>query len=374
MTEETIQLQPKQLKVLELIEDSPAKVIGVGGGRGAAKSAGADRIALSLMMEQPGMLGCIVMRNYDQVRKYHIEPMLRAFPALDPFYNRSNSNLAIPVGDKVSQLDFSYAESLVDVERRFRSANYRYIIVDQAEQFTEPEIREMRKANRSPGGVPSKMILLFNMGGAGIQTLRKWFHTREFNERETPSDYAFVHVFPWDNVEWVRSELEEDGLSVRAYYSWSDNARMEYAASRGEYTRQLNSEDDAIRARDWFGSWESLEGAYFGKVFSRQDTMISDGQAKKLIKPWDKRWMSQDWGKAHFCSTHWHAKTLIAPSEAREILGWEIEKPLNAVITYRRLIVNEMSSHDVGTSNCGCYTYWRARTNSFLLSIPRRLW
>ena len=81
-----IHLQPKQGELLDLIEHSPASVIGVGGGRGAAKSGGADRVMLALMMDQPGMVGCIVMRNYDQVRKYHVESILRDFPVLEQYY------------------------------------------------------------------------------------------------------------------------------------------------------------------------------------------------------------------------------------------------------------------------------------------------
>ena len=345
----TLSFQPKQSKVLSLIKNSPASVIGVGGGRGAAKSKGADNIALDLLAEWPGCLGCIVMRNYDQVRRYHIEPMMRDFPELDQFYGRSDSNIKIPVrGGTTSQLDFSYAESLNDVERRFRSANYWFIIVDQAEQFTEQELREMRKACRRKGGGRAIFLLLFNMGGVGIQALRKWFHMREFNEFENPEDYAFVHVFPWDNVEWVRAALTQDGLTAKDYYSWTDEQRMGYAAVRGEYTRQLASEDEAIRNRDWLGSWESLEGAYFGRVFDRESTRIDANQVKRIQKPWDKRWLSQDWGKAHFCCTLWHSMSTLAPSEAKEILGWDVAHSLKIVITYRRLIVSEMTSLEVG--------------------------
>jgi hypothetical protein len=349
-----LSFQPKQALVLDLVQESVARVIGVGGGRGAAKSGGADRIAIDLLMEWPGVLGCIAMRNYDQVRKYHIEPMMRDFPSLDDYYSRSDANIQLPVGSDgngqliTSQLDFSYAESLPDVERRFRSANYGFIIVDQAEQFTEQELREMRKACRRRGGGRAIFLLLFNMGGVGIQALRKWFHTLEYNDGEDPKDYVFVHVFPWDNVEWVRAALAEDNLTPKDYYSWTDAERKEYAATRGEYTRQLATDDPAIRARDWEGSWDSLEGAYFGRVYDRQSTLITREQVAAIIKPWDKRWLSQDWGKAHFCCTQWHAKSVLTPSEAKGILGWDVDKPLNVITTYRRLIVNELTSTEVG--------------------------
>jgi hypothetical protein len=286
------------------------------------------------------------MRNYDQVFKYHIQPMLRLWPELEAGYRKGDKNLRLPNG---SQIDFSYAEDLLEIERRFRSANYYDIFVDQAEQFVESELREMKKANRWPGTVGKcKAVLFFNMGGAGIQTLRKWFHTHEYNEREDSSNFAFVHVFPWDNVEWSRAALEADGYTQEDYYyEWSDVERQEYCAQHSDYGKALNSEDDAIRNRDWLGSWESLEGAYFGRVFDQPSTLVTNAQVQQLIKPWDVRWLSQDWGKAHYCVTHWHAKALVPPEQARAVLGWVVNHPLNVAITYREMIVNEMSSPEV---------------------------
>lgn len=342
-----IALQPKQSKIYRALTKGEASWIGFGGGRGCGKSAAIDMIALSLALEFPGVLICIAMRNFDQVRKYHIEPMLRMFPDLADrdLYQASKFKILIPVGGKTSEIDFSYAENYEAVERRFRSANYRFILIDQAEQFVKEELVEIKKACRD--SEPAKLLLSFNMGGAGIQTLRKWFHDCEYNERQNPKDYTFVHVFPWDNVHWVRSELGKDGLDERDYYSWTDRQRMEYAAIRGEYTRSLNSDDDSIRARDWLGSWDSLEGAYYGRVFDRQSTMVTPSQVAGLVKPWHSRWLSQDWGKAHYCATYWHCKVTLSPNLCKDVLGWDVARSVNAVITYRELIVNELGSAEV---------------------------
>ncbi len=321
--------------------------IGLGGGRGAAKSGGADRIVVALSLSQKAIVSCVVMRNYDQVRKYHIEPILRTFPELRECFTSSTSKMKMP--DTLSEIDFSYAENLEDVKRRFRSGNYKYIIVDQAEQFTEDELREMRLANRWPGG-GAIMLLLFNMGGVGIQTLSKWFNpdALDYNEHEDPTHFKFLHVYPWDNVEWSRSELSAEGLTEDDYYSWSDKDRFEYFIYKTDYGKSLNSLDDALRARDLLGSWNSLEGAYFGRVFDRQATMIDMYQVQAIQKPWDKRWLGQDWGKSHFCCTLWNSMSMLSPLDAKAILGWETSAPLKVVITYRSLIVNEMTSAQVG--------------------------
>lgn len=320
----------------------------MGGGRGAAKSGGADRSAITLAIDEPGIVACVVMRNYDQVRKYHIEPLMRAFPDLQDYFTVSTSKLKVPCGNKIfSEIDFSYAENLSDVERRFRSANYKYIIVDQAEQFTEQELREMKNACRWPGG-GAKMLLLFNMGGVGIQTLRKWFHSLEYNEHEDPNDFKFLHVYPWDNVEWSRGELEKDGLTEKDYYGWTDAERFDYFVFRSDYGKALNSLDPTLRARDLLGSWESLEGAYFGMVFDRQATMVSPVQAGGILKPWSNRWLSQDWGKSHFNATLWHGMHTLGPSEVKSVLGWDVDQPLKVVVTYRSKIVSEKTSQQVG--------------------------
>lgn len=340
-----IPLQPKQWQILEWAESDWSGWIGVGGGRGAAKSRGADSVALTCSYSEKGIVSCVVMRNFDQVRKYHIEPTLRTWPLLQEYFKVSTAKLTIPATG--SEIDYSYAESLADVERRFRSANYKYIIVDQAEQFIEQELREMKNACRWPGG-GAKMILLFNMGGAGIQTLRKWFHTREYNEHEDPAGFRFLHVYPWDNVEWSRSALLDDGMTEDDYYDWTDAERFEYFTTRSDYGKSLNSLDDALRNRDLLGSWESLEGAYFGRVFDRQATMVDQTQVSRMLKPWSTRWLSQDWGKSHFCATFWHGIQTLSPSEVYEALGWEVTQPLRCVVTYRRRIVNELDSSQVG--------------------------
>jgi len=341
-----IRLQPKQYTVLEWMENSRASWLGGGGGRGAAKSGGGDRIALTLAMSQPGIVMCVVMRNYDQVRKYHIEPLLRTYPEFKDHFTVSTSKLKIPGSG--AEIDFSYAENLADVERRFRSGNYKYIIVDQAEQFSEEELREMKNACRWPGG-GAKILLLFNMGGAGcIQTLRRWFHEKDFAENEDPEDYSFIHMYPWDNVEWARDALAVDGLTEDDYYEWNDADRFDYFITRTDYGRNLNSLPDALRNRDLLSSWDSLEGAYFGRVFDRQATMIDHTQSSQILRAWDTRWLSQDWGKAHFCVTLWHGMRTLSPLETLDILGWQVTQPLKVVVTYRRLIVNELTSTEVG--------------------------
>lgn len=344
-------MQPKQWKVLDLVENSPATWVGMGGGRGGSKSAALQRIMLTRRLTHPGTLGCILMRNFDQVKRYHEDVMMRTWPQLDAGYHKTERKISIPFRDgPPSEIQFSYAESLDDVIRRFRSANYFDIFIDQAEQFSEAELREIKQAVRWPK-VPMgtcKLLLAFNMGGVGIGFLRQKFHFKEYTERETAEDFSFVHVAPFDNVEWVRPSLERDGLTEKDYYSWNTAARKAYCSTRSDYGRALVSQDEALVQRDFEGSWDVLEGAYFGRSFDRDKCVKATDVIGKLLRPWWERWLSQDWGRGHYCVTYWHASGQISPAEALALLGWKITLPLKVVVTYREYIAGGEAASDGG--------------------------
>jgi hypothetical protein len=350
-----------------LLTDDPASIIGVGGGRGAAKSSGADRVGVILLDEQPGIVICLVMRTWQkQIVPFHIEPIKRDFPWLSA--NLKTSPPAILRRGR-SQMEFKYAENYDDVEEAFRSGNYDLIIVDQAEQFSEREIREMRKANRSKGGRPAKMLLLFNMRGGGIQWLRKWFYLHEHNAAENPDDYAFLKVNPWDNVEWVKAALAEDGILVEDYYDWSDEQRKAYAALRGPYTRGLASDDPVIAKADWEGDWDSLEGAYFANSFDLESVRIVPSLVQGLMKSWATHWMAQDWGRTHWCATGWAFRIALKPSEAEAFLGWKLIKPINLTVIYREMICNEKEAPEVARDMLNCMLAdERAKIQAYFLS------
>lgn len=348
-----INLQPKQVLVSNYFNSLGPSWIGLPGGRGGAKSGCIQRIQLDRRLSLPGTIGVIVMRNFDQVREYHIDVMLRTWPELEACFHSTDRKLVLPCDTgKASEIIFSYAETLADVIRRFRSASFYDITVDQAEQFTEAELREMKQACRWPNAPQGacKFGLAFNMGGAGIDFLRKKFHLREYNKNEKPSQFASVHFFPWDNVEWVRPALEADGLTESDYYSWSDAERREYCASRSDYGLNLISQDEPLVKRDWDGSWDALEGTYFGRVWDRDKVVIDRQQFAMLVKPWWTRWNSQDWGKGHFCTTLWHARGDVPAADLKKILGWELDRPLRLTITYREYVAGGAAASDEGAN------------------------
>lgn len=346
-----IELQPKQGAVYDLVFDGTATWIGGGGGRGGAKSGCIHRTMLARRLAYPGTIGAIMMRNSDQVRDYHEEPMKRTWPQLERFYHKGDRCITLPFTEgSPSVIKFTYAETLKDVIRRFRSANYFDIAIDQAEQFTEEELREIKQAVRWPD-VPEgtcKLWLFFNMGGVGIDFLRKKFHTLEYNKQEDPKNFAFVHFFPYDNVEWSKPALKVDGLTIDDYYAWPEEQQREYCATRSQYGKDLMSQDDSLIQRDFYGSWESLEGAFFGRSFDRNSTVLDPDLAERLIKPWWERWMAQDWARGHYCMTYWFASGEISPKEAKELLDWDVRTTLKIIICYREYVAGGEAAPDHG--------------------------
>jgi hypothetical protein len=359
MIQPEIVLQPKQGMVYDLVEDGSATWIGMPGGRGGAKSGCLQRIMLARRMEYPGSIAAMVMRNCDQVLKYHVDPMLRAYPELNQYYSKVKSKageIVLPMPKQngrlmpPSEIHFLYAESLEDVIRRFRSGNYFDIFVDQAEQFSEAELREIKQAVRSPGALlgSCKFLLAFNMGGVGIDFLRKKFHLHEYNPQELPEDFDSVHFFPWDNVEWSRGSLQAEGLTVEDYYSWPEEKRKEYCATKSDYGRTLVGQDASLVKRDWDSSWDVLEGAFFSKVFDRDKAVLSPEAVSRIIKPWWVKWASEDWGRGHYCANYWHARGEMSPEEVQKLLGWKVSRTLKVVITYREYIAGGAAAGDEG--------------------------
>ena len=348
-----ITLQPIQGELLDAVEGNLATWIGIGGGRGSAKSRGVQSVMMARRLTWPGTVGAIVMRNSDQVRRYHEDTMLRTWPQLRPFYHKGDRHISLPFQDgRESVIEFTYAETLEDVIRRFRSANYFDIAIDQAEQFTEEELREIKQAVRWPD-VPEgtcKLILSFNMGGVGIGFLRKKFHDLDYSEREDPGRYTFIHGRPYDNVAWSLPSLQSDGLTEEDYYSWPEVKRREYCATRSDYGRELYSQDEALVKRDFDGSWDSLEGAYFMRSFDRNSTVLAPEQVQEIIKPWWERWLSQDWARGHYCVTYWNAMGELSPAEVKQYLGWDVRLGLKVIITYREYVAGGEAAPDSGGS------------------------
>jgi phage terminase large subunit len=362
-----ISLQPVQSLLDWLYENSKASWLGYGGSRGGAKSGAIRRIQVRRRMQYPGTAGQILRRVWDDVQKNHINKMWDDFPELRPLYRAGEHSIVFPNG---SRLFFDASEGVADVERKAFGPEFMDISVDQAEQFTEKELKQLKTTCRWPSmeEYKCKFGLFFNPGGVGAGFLQRVFvPPYDYHERETKEDFAFVQAYVWDNVEWSRAALRKDILALpeweayRAYvqspggwnglapeeqaeidaaatklfYSWDGEKRYQYTITRSQYGQELNRLDATMRPGQLLGDFRRFAGQYFSNWQRDRHVVSLDGV--KLEKWWP-RWISIDWGYQHHTAVYWHIQVGSKTEDGKE-------RPLT--VTYREYVVNHLSERAV---------------------------
>jgi phage terminase large subunit len=315
-----IPLQPKQLELLRLVEDSPATWIGYGGSRGGAKSHGARAVMFLRRLKYPGTRGLVFRRKHKDLWGNHIQPLFDQFPFMRVWYHTQTHELTLP---NRSTILFDYAEHPNDI-KGFQGQSFMDVAVDEATHLTEDELVFLKTCNRWPGQPDRKckIILICNPGNVGHAFVKRVFISREYHEKEKAEDYAFLYARAWDNVEWSRVALSQFGLSESDYYRWSDEERFKFFIQNTDYGRTLDRLPQALRIGHLLGDWDQFAGQYFS-IFNPAKHVVPAQQLR--IEPWQNRWISIDWGFAHNSAIYWHAITETG------------------VVTYRECIVNNMS-------------------------------
>ena len=254
-----IALQPRQLELAHLMEARGPNVatwLGYGGALGGGKSGAIRRVMLARRGKYPNTVGVIVRRVLADVKENHIQKFLEEFPQLRSCYNATDYEFVLP---NRSRIKFMYAENSQEVDRKFYGPEFFDIFIDQAEQFSEGELRTINARNRAPGAPDGlcKMGLFFNPGGCGTEFLRRVFWLKQYHGNERASDYAFIQSYGWDNYEWLRGTGE---ISERDYYQLGNDERFKLFVERSQYGRKLNELPESIRAGHLMGSFDSFAG------------------------------------------------------------------------------------------------------------------
>lgn len=354
-------LQPKQLDIGELIYKTGPDVatwIGGGGARAGGKSGGLRRIMLERRMKRPGTAGVIVRRTFKDVNENHIQKYFSEYPDLIPYWRATDNEFRLP---NKSRLCFRYYENKQAVDQGFWGPEWYDVFIDQAEQFTEYEMTIARSACRWPGAPMNdcKLGLFFNPGGVGTEFLRRVFHQRRFNGRENPENYAFVHLFGWDNYVW----FEQLGISAKEFYALPDGVRHgdECPAGaegdrEGSYHccrfhmfihrtaegQKLNALPPSLRAGHLLGSFDSFAGQYFAGVWDESKLILTAQQEANLIQPWWNRWMAHDDGFVHHAAIGWFTSGKVSPKLMHEVFGVVIQEAVTVVVVYRCLVEAEV--------------------------------
>lgn len=349
--------QHKQAKLYALFKATGpcvATTIGGGGAKGGAKSAGARncslRLACELGEEYPGVTITIVRRVYDDLKKNHIDELFAAYPGLRQYYSQDNKELTLAHGARIV---FAFAETAGDVERKFRGGYQSpFIIVDEAQQFTEAELHDFKMATRwtqRSTGIPDgfcKLMLLFNPGGRSADYLRRIFWTREYHGAEKPSDFDFVHMFGWDNYEWFRGQVK---IGEQEFYKLPSAVRFRLFTENTQYGRDMNAMPESVRKGYLLGSFDQFEGQYFAGAWDREKCVLTPKIVEHIIQPWWVRWMAQDWAFAEHSSHGWYAAGKVSPSDWVQLFGGECQYSMDIVIRYREHVISNRAEADMAT-------------------------
>jgi len=257
-------LQPKQESLYTIIEQSNFQWIGYGGARGGAKSHAIRGLAVAFGYKYS--IQSLVFRRYrDDLLKNHVYPLLRAYPGLKQYFNKSELVLYSKKGNPL--IKFDYAERDEDIEKVAQGTEYQIIFVDEATQSTEYMIKYLSTANRdSESRFPSrsKMVLTMNPGGQGHAFIKRVFIDKMYQGNELASDYCFIQAHVWDNVMWSLRALKEQGISVdEYYYKWSEDQRKDFTIKYSDYAKNLSGLPEDLKLAYLYGDWNVFGGMFF---------------------------------------------------------------------------------------------------------------
>jgi len=267
----TISLQPKQKTLKNAIEFGNFEWIGYGGARGGAKSHAVRSLAIFFGWKYK--IQSLIFRRYrDDLLKNHVYPLLRAYPSLRDYFNKTELTFYHPE-TRSPILKFDYTEREEDIEKVGQGTEYQLVFIDEATQSTQGMIEYLSTCCRDPYGLfpsPAKVICTMNPGGVGHAYIKRVFVDRIFHDYEKPESYYFIQAHVWDNIFWALGALKRDGFTAEDYYGWPEEKRIEYTlGADAPYVRRLKALPYDLMMANLYGDWEIFGGSFFPD-FSRK--------------------------------------------------------------------------------------------------------
>jgi len=357
--------QPKQQRLLDLMLSTgpdAATIIGAGGAKGGGKSGAAQNIAVSLAVElggkYPGFPVTIVRRVFKDLQDNHVSAMKMRWPELQAYWSAGQEHFAFR-GAGVIQ--FRYSETTEDTRRKFLGGfQTGILIIDEAQQFSEEELKWMILSARWPGVAPNtcKVLMLFNPGGISGSYLRRVFWWKNYEGEELAGNYEFLHIFGWDNYEWFRGQCN---IKQKDFYALPSQCRdgMD-PADRGDGQccryhlfirdtsegRKYNEMPPSIRMGMLLGNFDHFEGQYYAGVWDEELSTISAVECGQIVQYWWTRWMSLDWGFSHYSVNVWLAAGKVPARITKQVFGYE--RDIDAIVIERAIAERRAAEYDFG--------------------------
>ncbi len=268
-----VHLQPVQIALYKMYENSSFTKIGFGGPRGGTKSHSADSVMLMRRIKYCNTNGLFVMKVYQDMLDIHIRPMLEAYPELEEYFNRQDMIMKLPNG---SFIRFLSGDNLETFKQR-KGRGFADIMIDQSELFSQDEIEFLYTINRSVNPlITPKTLLCFNPGNVGHSYHKRVFFDKIFQGNEKPEDFGYLVAYGWDNAYWsIKQIAQERNVAdielidseviqslVKEYHKLDNDTRFEYFI-KSDYGKILNGLPTNKRKAEMFGDMEIFEGMFF---------------------------------------------------------------------------------------------------------------
>ena len=221
----------------ELFLKDKHKIVIFGGARGGGKSWAIRVKAILMCLKHKGLIVTIVRQTYPELQANHIKP-LRAMLKCGTSeaiakYTDSQKEFRFENG---STILCKYCSSDKDLER-FQGLETHVLVVDEAAQMTEYQIKTLMACVRGADTFPKRIYLTCNPSGQGMGYIKRIAIDRKFEDGEDPNDYSFIQSLVTDNYALMKANPD--------------------------YIKQLESLPYALREAWLNGRWDVFQGCVF---------------------------------------------------------------------------------------------------------------
>jgi len=270
-----IEPTPFQTKVLAIPEDH---FLFLGGGRGGGKSFGLQLLILR-HCQQYGPLARVLVtrRRLKSLMQFaeELRGLLRGAYGAAVAYNLNDNVFRLPNGATVQ---LTHCESSAALTDTVQGMTFSLIVVDEAGEGPELDVIDQLSLTLRAKGVPLRMILAGNPGGANHSALAERYVTGR-------PPWA---PFEFGGNTWVYAPSTVD-----------DNQHLPEAYKRN--FEVLKTTDPALYKAHRHGDWSAIVGDYFAGVWRPERAVFDHHDVPPELFGTLK--LSIDWGSAAPCAT-----------------------------------------------------------------------
>ena len=256
------------------------RIVIFGGARGGGKSWAVRWKAVLLAARYAGIRILIIRRSYPELVANHINPLKQTLHGIAK-YNGTEHEFRFPNGSTIKFMYCARDDHLLNLQ----GTEYDVIMIDEATQLTEYQIKTISVCIRGVNNFPKRLYLTCNPGGKGHQYIKRLKEGR-FLTNEKAEDYTFIQSLVTDNKALMKEHPE--------------------------YIEQLEALPPKLRDAWRYGNWDVYEGQFF-EEFRDDSSHYEDRKWTHVIPAMDsiprgwKVYRSFDWGYNKPFSCGWWA-------------------------------------------------------------------